>query len=580
MAGGWWGTSNAKRQFLRRLYKRAGYPLLLTFEDPFVFQTANRRWRSIDQLEAVVEFYRNFADPWVKNGPAPPSPGDAAYFPVSLRPLAGTAAQIVPGQVPTVKLDGEPDLRWILPDPGTAANPAQAAWPANPKYPQPRRYLFDTLFLEADTQRPGCRYRIMSVDHASHTVTLDSDQPGAPGPKFPDGTTTSNWKISSRPFLVLIDSFGARWQGPGPGQPGQQLIALAGAAATVDANDNQLLHLDGQPDLSRVNAHFDTIYLPTDTVSGRGLPQRAYRIIDVNAGAWTVRIDGAPVLTGGSSAWNIPAGLSAKAMPPFRAPLGAGFTDHFDPPADAAHPQRALRGHDHYDGALFLVYGGEVKQWYRWTSYTSRDHGSWKFAGAVEADWRDETSSVRGNQPYLCYSYRSPGRFKNYTLMVTDPRSGNTGISWADQPGGFGDPSVQESLARYYYGNPDPNTDALGGTVESDDNGKKAVEFHRGNVTGTANTGSGGCLVSPSHIDLRNHLIGLYLDDYKNFYGVDDLHTDPYLRNLMQSCKYQSSEDLWKAETAADGVRGYNKKLAGILWLIRPDEPPLGDPTR
>jgi hypothetical protein len=584
VGGGWWSRFGAKNDFLRLLAKRAGYPWPLTLGDPFTFQTVDNRWTRIDQLEAVVEFYRNFADPWVKNGDPPKAPGDTDYITVSLRQPSGTAAQIVTSDPPTVKLDGEPDLRWVLPNP--AANQAQGA--ASPGYPQPRRYLYDTLWLEADTQRPRHLYRIMSVDHANHIVTLDKDQPGAPGPKFPDGTATSNWKINTRPHLVLIDSFGARWQWPAPGQPvkpDHRLVPLAGNKATVDANDNQLLHLDGAPDLSRVNPHFDTIYLPADTVTGRGLPQRAYRITDVPANAGTVRVDGAPVLAGGSSAWNIPAGLSADAMPPpFRPALTGddinGFKDRFDPEADAAHPERARRGHDHYDGVLFLVHRDTVLGWYRWSSYTSRDHGSWDNV----ADWRSEMSSLQGNQPYFFYSYRSPGQgpgptFRNYTLMVTDPRNGNSGISWGDPPNNFGDPSVQESLARYYYGKPDPNNDTLSGTVESDDNGKEAVEFHRGNYA-PHNTGSGGCLVSPSHIDLRNDLISLYLTDYKVFHGMGYDETDAYMRDLRKKNTYDLSQDKWNGENADNGRRDYNKKLAGILWLIRPDELPLGDPTR
>ena len=214
---------------------------------------------------------------------------------------------------------------------------------------------------------------------------------------------------------------------------------------------------------------------------------------------------------------------------------------------------------------------------------------------------------MRGNQPYFFYSYRSGGPFKNYTLMVTNPRSGNTGISWDDpdgkdlqgnpSPNDFGNPSFHESPARFYYGQPDhlpnPNTDVLSGNVVADDDpqtgGKNLVEFHRGNVA-AANTGSGGCLVSPSHIDLRNDLIGRYLDDYKDFYGVNDQDTDPYLGGpgvppgLKQLVTYPSSQNRWNNENAADGgqagQRDYNKKLTGILWLIRPDEPPIGNPTR
>ncbi len=376
---------------------------------------------------------------------------------------------------------------------------------------------------------------------------------------------------------MLIDGFGARQQG------GQYLM---GHGATIDTDDNRVVHLDGPVDLTRINKYFDTIYLANDTVVDRGLPRGAYRIVDSDDIAQTVTLDGEPLLSD-ASAWNIPAGLSADEMPELVSLGFPAFTDHFDPPADVAHPERAIRGHDHYDAVLFLIHRGAPMEWYRWSTYTSRDYGSWRPEPQNGVDqWGDLMSSIRGNQPYFFYSYRSGGQFKNYTFLITDPRSSEAGLSWKDAAASFTNPSNHESSARFYYGKPDqlpnPLTDVLSEHVEDDANGKTVVEFHRGNFAGHY-CGSGGCLVSPNHINLRNRIIGFYLDDYSAFYGVQRGSTDPYLNGppggvgLAQADTYAESETHWLADSPASvGQGGYNKKLTGVLWLIRPDEPPLG----
>src|SRR5437868_479171 len=100
---GWWGPGSPKEQFLRRLHKRVGHPFFLSFDEPFRFDAAGNRWRNLDQLEAVVEFYVNFPEPWAVPSRPPLKPGDAGYRTVSLRDPKGDDARIGAGANPVVQ---------------------------------------------------------------------------------------------------------------------------------------------------------------------------------------------------------------------------------------------------------------------------------------------------------------------------------------------------------------------------------------------------------------------------------------------------------------------------------------------
>lgn len=572
MGGGWWDRFNAKRQHLRRLAKRVGYPWPLTFEDPFVFQAQGDRWTNIDQLEAVVEFYWNFQDPW-QPGARPLTPGDALYKPVSLRPPEGNAAVIVTGPAsPTVRLDDGVDLSWVLPNPpnvqwtnsvGDTApgNPAETTFHSNaPNYPAPSRYLYDTLWLEADTRRPKLRlYRIMSVDH--QTVTLDER------PVFSPGTTASRWKINRRPILVLIDGFGAREQAGGVLKGGMAVVSGHNAAGQAILTLTQ----DGPTGpaylRTRVNKRFDTIYLARDTRDGRGLPFRTYRIVDATLDTtkvppvFTVTVDGDPALDGASSPWHIPAGVGGDRM----------HTSNYNlAPANwGAVGTRVSRGYDHYDGAMFIVHDGKVfhsatlQAPFRWTSYTSRDYGSWT-GGA----WQEELSSIRGNTPYFFQGYRSPKAFINYSFSVVNINPTVNGITY--------DQADHVDTARFYFGTPQAGTDALDPQVAVDSNGKHSIRLHRGNMNGTANipgSGSAGCQVSTESGDLRSALIQLYLKEYSSFHGPKSVDT---FLDLIRKKHTLANEQLWSPWPAAAPVSSaeWDNKLAGVLWVIRPDEVP------
>jgi hypothetical protein len=478
-----WRTvgDNQKSLFRQRLLRRVGRAPASSTAPPFEFDDID--WANIFQLESIVEFYVNFDDPWAASA-VPLNPGDPGYYPVNFLDLEGTAAMVV-GNV--VTLDGNPDLGRV--------------WVNQ-----------DTLFLQGDTARSTRLYRIVSVDTVARTVTLDA-KPTLSGP--------SAWTLRQRPNLVLIDSFGAR---------------LNGQAATVSTSDPHVLVLDGAPDLRRVNRHFDTIYLSSDSARA----SRAYRITAVDHSAHTVTLDEEPVLDGGSSAWRLPGGLSGE-LP------------------GLSYSLLTMSGHDHYDGMMFVVQGGRVHGKARFSSYTSRNYP----AGD------GQLSSVRGNRRYHFRSYRSNGAFKNYCFKVTDPRT----LTTPGAPMAPGEPAPYDGVreGRYYFAtmvnedrvNP-PQT-----TPQDPGAGKTEIRIHHGNMNSNW-SGSAGCVVSPLFLDLRRMVI-------ERFQSDAPLGPDAEVQKAADAVTMPQSQQL-HAGTLSGGLTGtrWDDKIMGTLWVIRPDERPLG----
>jgi len=562
VGGGWWGRFNAKKQFLRQLHARAGYPWPLTLESGFTFQMRQQGWHNVDQLEAVVEFYVNFPDPWAA-GLAPLQPGDAGYTTVNLRPIKGADAH-ADGGGNWYKLDNTVDLSFVLANPLPAQNPMEAAFPADAAtYPAPRRFLYSTIEFEADTSpRLSKRYRIAAVQTNQQRVQIDLD--GAPAPIFKDNATSSKWTIHNPTTMVLIDPVGIRQY--------QGMPRLGGAQATVvqplRATDPQILDLDHAPDLTRINPRFDTIYLRSDTNNTRK-PFRAYRIVDPPAGvvlnANQVCIDGSPTLSGGSSAWHIPAGLSADEFP------GPPFAYNLNPPAARRH-----LGFDHYDGLLFLVHDGKVIYQYRWSSYTSRQHGIWelnppdKTAFGTVSGWDQAFSSIKGNRPYSYESFFSGGAFRNFCFAITDIVPGNTGLAHR------ADDRCLD--AKYFFGTPLANGH-LDSVVTQDlvaagaFPGKTQIRIHRGNEGAPVASGCGsdGCVVSPNSALMRWDLTALYEDDYQAFHGPNS--GDPQLLQICSNTACENGLAVGWPISAPIPNTDWNRKLSGVLWIIRPDEP-------
>jgi hypothetical protein len=598
---GWFRSPCAKAQFLRELRVRYGFgPIVGLVLDPFEFRSHGKDWKNIEQLEAVVEFFVNFrpdppaggdtwGDPWAANA-KPLDDDHAQYVKVNLGPVQGTAAYVPdPKKAPNViKLDGEPDLGGVIVNPDPAHNPVPAGALAPPAgYPQLKSFLYDTLLLDEDDKkrRPSQLYRITAVDNgrAEKTVTLDpTDLP----PKL-DGKK-SRWTINQRPIIVVIDPLGARQNDHG--QPtvwqGKTAKVLGTDAKNAQWTVLDLEDLSQTQSLARVNLRFDTIYLADDDVNAHR-PARTYRIMALGPQpqnfpgpptsaehARRISVEGVPVLPATGSRWHLPAGLSG-AMPNLAYDLGTPV------PGGAPNPaQRVARGFDHYDAVLFIVHGGQIRGSFRWSSFTSRDHGTWS-----GGSWWESLSSIRGNARYYFSSYRSGGDFKNYTLAVIDANPPPYGLD--PKPphaitGHAGRDTVQQ--ARFYFGTPNlpnPNDDILQDHIRMDAKGE--IRLHRGSINrgaptalipnGRAGTGSAGCLTSPAYVQMRTSLVRLFETEYRKFYG----QVDQQVHKLIQhGATNQGSQDLYNGIVGNGLAQGdWDDKLVGILWLIRPDEPPL-----
>lgn len=347
-----WRTvhDNQKALWRQRLLKRAGHAPANSLTPAFAFDDID--WKNVFQLEAIVEFYANYPDPWAAAGPR--NPGDAGYVTVEFLDPEGVAATAA-GNV--VTLDGNADLTRVREYYNFQAGAYQ------------RR---DYLFLESDTARATRMYRITAVNNAARTVTLDGS------PMLTGGT--SPWKIHLRPVGVIIDSFGGR---------------LKGEAATSAGN---VLTLDGTPDLTKVNPNFDTVYLPSDTARA----SRTYRITAVNDAADMLTVDGVPALDGGTagntSEWHVQGGVSGE-LPNMFYNLGPG----------------GARGYDHFDGIMIVLFNGEVHRKIRWTSYTSRDYAAPnQFLSSLRGNRPYDFMTYRSGNAFRNYSVRIVDQGRSY----------------------------------------------------------------------------------------------------------------------------------------------------------------------
>jgi hypothetical protein len=553
-----WNSLCEKREFLERLRARAGFPSLLSFAKPFEFDTAEDRWTKLTQLEAIVEFYVNYrpisptggdnwGDPWADKA-TPLVPGDDGYVTVNLGPIKGTSAKV--GQNAVIQLDGKPDLSVVVPNPPDNQNPEQPDGPAAD--PKRLTYLYDTIELSNDKKRKSKLYRIMEImDEKAGTIRLDA---------APDlGNRPSPWEIYRRPTLVIIDPLGPR----SIVNP-TAAIYSGTAAKVVDGEpgipeDWSVLQLDVAANLpiQRVNSRFDTIYLSGDDIDAHK-PARSYRIMRlVNATDRKIAVAGKPKLPASGSAWHIPAGVSGT-----NKNLSYNIV-----PGSAPPPARSKRGWDHYDGALFIVHRGQVVSRFRWSTYTSRDSGSWRDG------WPRSLSSIRGNGRFFYSSIRAGGHpFQNFCFRVIDADPNR--LMRPHFPRDLAD-STQR--ARYYFGTRIGNTDDIDERVTRDADGKDFIRIHMGNTANTNWNASGGCLVSPEFVEFRTQLIRLYKDEYTAFHrlATNAMDWDSKLETLLTSATTsQASQTLWNQGEVVFPAAAWQDKLLGTLWVVRPDELP------
>ncbi|OQY36277.1 MAG: hypothetical protein B6I38_00015 [Anaerolineaceae bacterium 4572_5.1] len=592
-----WRTvgDNQKALYIHRLRDRYGYPTPGRTDPPFEFNDLDRK--NIFQLEAIVEFFANFDDPW-KLGAKPqekvdPFKGNSAvvdeywitldgnhdlsqvknnhhfiylsadtkrptrkyrivkvepterrvmvdeapsvnngkwsieiHKSVNFLPMSGTEAR-VEGKI--VALDGDHDLTRVKPNRG--------------------KLLYDTIHLENVTGKKKL-YRIKGINPDEQKIELYKK------PQLSSDETTS-WHINHRPILVIIDPFGPRYH-------------LRGISASVSSDDSSLVVLAPRTskralkkELKRVNT-FDTVYFPADMSGGR----RMYRITEKHTDQLTIRVDGQPIFEGGTSAYDIQAGIGGN--------LDAL---HYENDDIENWPYEASRA-NHWDGALFVVYNGEVLAWYRWNSFTSRRKR--------KDEYDERNSSIRGNREYDFYSFYSQKqstfievrneKFQEPYPDCPDPDSEkktvpriNYCIKVADALATYD--GVRE--ARFYFADKvtedtvdtTPPGQEPGPKNRYDPNlkGKTRIRLHWSHRRVMFSI---GCLVSPFFRPLVDRLIKIYQDEHKAKYGK----TDSDIAKLFRKNHKEAMELHCRDELTVDKWRN---KIAGTLWVIRPDERPL-----
>lgn len=224
---------------------------------------------------------------------------------------------------------------------------------------------------------------------------------------------------------------------------------------------------------------------------------------------------------------------------------------------------------DEFNGVLFLLYKGQIKEWHRWTSYSSH---RWEDDGEEGCYY---ASSIQGNVKYKFWS-RTSANSKNINYGLCAWYDGNDATILARRPANV-DPDTWVP-GKFYY---------RGGTPDDQD-GKTEAIFHFGltlHDTTTARAlqtshqynGSGGCIVSPSYYQFRRQLIHWYFqenisideDERRLLEKIQNTNIHSLSAQLFFSSEKQALSDAWGSnDTKANGYT-----IAGTFWLIRPDEP-------
>lgn len=300
---------------------------------------------AVDELEAVAQFHLNWRQPH-----RPLRLTDRLWRPLVLRDPSGpTATPLAGAPAGSTRFEVDPfvDLTGV-------------------RVSAPGSEHADLLRLDGDTARAGRSYRIVAVDPAARTITVEG---------VPSVGAFSPWQVLRRPRLVLVEPFGGR---------------IGGAAASTTAVPAGWVQLDGIPDLNAVRANFDTIALAGD----KARPSRSYRIVAVHPTDSRVQLDATPSPTAGTG-WRIP----------------AGYADLLNPLVVTLTPTAA--GCDTYDGLLFVVHDDTVQgSPLPFTGYSSTVNAADPVLG----------TSITGNARYAVRSLRSPdSEARNYEFAVTDP---------------------------------------------------------------------------------------------------------------------------------------------------------------
>jgi hypothetical protein len=432
-------------------------------------------------------------------------------------------------------------------------------------------------------------YAILNIK--KNKLTLDSK---------PQVFGDTAWRINTKPTIVVIDPFGPRER---------NATRLEGAhAVVVDGKikidfQSELSKFEGEvrakkiknlkQELERVNrpqkitfpnflstaiwdklggwssGPFDTIYLKSDkapALSGR--PARTYRIKSIVVGSEeaTIEVDGSPEFDN-KSKWHIPAGLGGA-----HDALSYDLGPKKNPTPEWSSTGFVSQGTDHYDGVAFVIDAGEVVGMLRTSTFTSRRNNKLMTA-AMPIEF---LSSARGNRRYNVKSFFATGGsalFRNYSLAVQDFSTSGPADG---EHGSIGD---YVTGARFYF------DDRVTENKE-----KPSIRLHYGNVgtSGTPNeSGSQGCLVSPLYYVLRQVLVARHLDDFAALnpgaklpqYRILETAPEKIPNKVPGGAREifdRSSKSGAKSGEDVVLAKEWQDRIVATLWLIRPDERPLG----
>jgi len=528
--------NNQKALFRKQLQARTGNLKEGDTTPHFNFNILDKQ--NLFQLEAVVEFYANFPDPWA-TGTTPRESTDSNYITVDfLQPEGSDATLALFPRRDTLSLGSDKDLKNLI------KNTVQE----NQKNPHQNDKKNGDIIVIWPNNNPDQKsyYRIIKINGLD--VTVDSDINVTVDSNIND-TGPFEWRILRRPILVLIDSFAGR---------------IRGDKAT--ANSSTITLDITEPNLRHVNQNFDTIYLSNVKAGSRS----CFRIKDINVAAKTLTLDGTPDLESTTSSWHIPAGLSEGGLPQLSYYIGPDMARPGQPPY-----QPPALGNDHYDGVMFIIYDGSAQGPFRWSSYTSR----YRPNSLSQEGKRKACSSVRGNRRYYYHSWRAHSKeIINFAFH----------IGKSSPPGHFN----KNIPARNYFGYPNIGVDQ-GCTLDGDHKGDIFIHYGSKGLRSTPRKGSGslGCLVSPLFSNFRDYMIEIMQQEIRHLISLSGYHFSLTLQddqefqelynqltelNKLVGKNLRQSRTFFDHEINTDwDTTNWNDKLIGDFWLIRPDERPL-----
>ncbi len=306
-------------------------------------------------------------------------------------------------------------------------------------------------------------------------------------------------------------------------------VRLQGNSATVTGN---IIKLGAEKEIladDKINPGFDTIYLQSD----KGNEGHAYRILERGTEPHSVIIKGAPHFDD-KFQWNIPAGVSGRSLS-IDYNLGPG----------------ASKGYDHYDGVMFVVNDGEVKNRFRFTSYTSRVRTDLEALSIRGNDWYGFTSAPAGGSNNPPAEVGENSKFINYAFKISEEKT----------------KGILDGARYYYAGTVRNNTGGhriKNGIRELYPSGTWDLFIHYGHPKNpTWGTGSAGCNVSLQFYELRDEMLNLFPNNFT-----------AEVRQKLHKKNHDQSKEARKDSTVR--YNDWYNKISGKLWVIRPDELPLG----